>query len=191
MEKLLVQPTLSFDELIKRLNLPSKFDFKTLKIVFDRYSIKIKNTILLGDNLALTTMNKNIHFNISKLNSLIKYSYINGDDLFFLIAHELSHYIRIKKYGIDYHLSKLNVKDFEFFSSYLINEEITCDRFASLFFYISKGFKYEGAFNRNFNLSSKYDSYKKNLYFTYEKFLEYDFDYDKIIDDYFIVIKRT
>ena len=190
MEKLLGQPTLSFDEFIKRLNLSSKFDFKALKIVFDGYGIEIKNSILIGDNLALTTIDKKIHFNISKLNVLINYNNINGDDLFFLIAHKLSHYIRIKKYGVDYHLSKLNVNDFEFFSSYLITEEISCDRFASLFFYVSKAFKYDGPFNRNFNLPSKYELYKKNLFFTYEKFLKYDFDYNKIINSYFIAVKR-
>lgn len=190
MEKLLEQPTLSFDEFIRRLNLPSKLDFKPLKIVFDGYGIRIKNSILRGDNLALTTINKNIHFNVSKLNVLIDYNYINGNDLFFLIAHELSHYIRIKKYGFNYHLSKLAVNDFEFFSNYLITEEISCDRFASLFFYNSKGLKYVGPFNRNLNISAKYESYKKNLFFTYEKFLEYDFDYNKIINDYFILIKR-
>jgi hypothetical protein len=190
MEKLLGQPTLSFDEFIKRLKLPSKFDFKALKNVFDGYGIQIKNSILRGNNLALTTIDKNIHFDISKLNVLIDYFYINGDDLFFLIAHELSHYIRIKKYGVHYHLSKLVVNDFEFFSNYLINEEVICDRFASLFFYVSKRFKYEGPFNRDFKTVSEYELYKKKIFFTYEKFLEYNLDYDKIINDYFILIKR-
>jgi len=190
MKKLLEQPTLSFVEFIERLNLPPKFDFKPLKIVFDRYGIEIKNSILRGSNLALTTIYKKVHFNISKLNLLIDYKHINCDDLFFLIAHELCHYIRINKYGLDFHLTKLTTKDLEEFSTYLVTEEIICDRFSKLFFYNSKGFMYNGPFNRNLKEVSEYELYKKNLFFTYEKFLEYNFDYNKIINDYFIVIKR-
>jgi hypothetical protein len=190
MEKLLEQPTISFDELIKRLNLPSKFDFKPLKNVLDGYGIEIKNSVLRGDNLALTTLYNHIHFNISKLNFLIDYKYINGDDLFFLIAHELCHYIRINKYGFDFHLTKLKSKDLEEFSTYLITEEIICDRFSKLFFYNSKGFMYNGPFNRNLIELLEYELYKKKLFFTHEKFLEYNLDYDKIINDYFILIKR-
>jgi hypothetical protein len=55
---------------------------------------------------------------------------------------------------------------------------------------VSKRFKYEGPFNRDFKTVSEYELYKKKIFFTYEKFLEYNLDYDKIINDYFILIKR-
>lgn len=190
MEKLLGQPTLSFDEFIKRLKLPSKFDFKALKIVFDRCGIQIKNSILRGNNLALTILNNEIHFNISKINQLLKFNIITEDDLFFLLSHELCHYLRLKKYGKVYHLEKLTSNFFFQFSNFLINEEIFCDRFARLFFYIIKKHRYKGNFIRDFNSPIYSNYYLSSLRVTHKKLLEFSLDYNKVINDYFILVKR-
>lgn len=190
MEKFLIQPTLTFDNLINKLNLSHRIVFNRLKNIFDTSDIKIKNSVLKGDNLALTILNNEIHFNISKINQLIKFNIITEDDLFFLFSHELCHYLRLKKYGKDYHLEKLTSKKFFPFSNFLINEEVVCDRFARLFFYNIKKYRYKGNFIRDFNSPIYNNYYLSNLRITHKKLLEFSLDYDKIINEYFILIKR-
>jgi len=190
MEKLLTQPTLTFDNLINKLNLSHRIIFNSLKNIFDTSDIKIKNSVLKGDNLALTILNNEIHFNISKINQLIKFNVINQDDLFFLFSHELCHYIRLKKYGKDYHLEKLSNKKFFTFSNFLINEEVVCDRFARLCFYNIKKYRYKGNLLRDFNSPIYSNYYLSSLKVTHNKLLEFSLDYDKIINEYFILIKR-
>lgn len=65
---------------------------------------------------------------------LFRLSNYNDKMIFFIILHEIAHYKRIAKMGVDYMVDMLSDKDFDNFCSRVINEEIIADRYGCLLY---------------------------------------------------------
>lgn len=58
----------------------------------------------------------------------------NDDIIIFVILHEIAHFRRFEKFGIEKALENLSNTDFEIFFNHLIDEEIFADRYACFIF---------------------------------------------------------
>ena len=184
------QNNISFNKFIDELEYSSNFDFNGLKNIFNVYGIIVKDSVLKGDILGLTSFNSEIHFNMSKIKNLLENKIISHADIFFLILHELCHFIRIKKYGKDYHIKNIITDNFDEFCEFLLYEEMVCDKFSTIYFYKFNKLKYSGKFIRDFSSYLLKEYYTNGLNKTYKKASEYNFDFEKMVDEYFVVIKR-
>jgi hypothetical protein len=79
--------------------------------------------------------------------------------LFFYAAlHELAHYKRMQKTGIDFHIQKLSSPDFDEFFRHVVFEEIIADRYAAKIYYQMFGKKCP--YGQNLHLDSVQTIYK-------------------------------
>ena len=60
---------------------------------------------------------------------------LNPMTVYFLVLHEIGHYKRIKNMGKETMLNHLSTDNFDELCYHIVNEEIFCDRYASLLFY--------------------------------------------------------
>lgn len=62
----------------------------------------------------------------------------------FVLLHELCHHKRYLKYGTDFHMKGLSLENFDEFLDFIINEEITADRYATYMYRILNGKTFSG-----------------------------------------------
>jgi hypothetical protein len=134
---------------------PKSIYFSTLINIINNDNINIVDASL-KNILGFTTRDK-IFIDLSFL-----INHFNEETITFIILHEIAHLKRIRKYSYEYILNNLINNNFEEFSDFIINEEIFCDRWATMMFYVLYGKLYSG---KTQNLESKKNQkrYKNRL----------------------------
>jgi len=90
----------------------------------DKIDIKVRNLIKSG---GIATFYE-IYLDMSKLR------FLDHDIRFFIICHEIAHYRKIKKDGVDFHMNKLSVNDLIELYEHILNEEIFADRYGNILY---------------------------------------------------------
>lgn len=145
------------DESIKTLlkEKHGELDFNNLLFFMENTGIDFKARGLRGA-LGMTT-SYCIYLDLDK------FSCLNDKMLYFVIIHEMAHYKRINKVGVDFVIKMLSHENFDAFCEYIINEEIIADRYACFLFNLfNKQIFPKGATQR---LDDNYykHNYKNNL----------------------------
>lgn len=145
-----------------------KLNIEFLLKLYNNIDVKLANMVL-GVN-GFTTHEK-IYINTNT----------NKDFVYYVALHELAHYKRIKKLGIDIHMKHLSSNDFDEFAKYVINEEIIADRYANLMFYIANG--YHCNYSQELECEYRQEQYKSfikvNMFNLFSEFSELE-DYKKL-----------
>lgn len=80
--------------------------------------------------------------------------------IFFVIGHEVGHYMSFKKRGYQYHLDILSSTDFDIVFNHVIHEEILADKFSGMLFYALNHRLYDGLLKQHLHLKNQQMKYK-------------------------------
>lgn len=100
----------------------------------DKNSINYVDAKLVGSIFGFAS-HVGMYLDIDKLYSLFNNPSYGDEMALFIIYHEIAHYKRIIKYGIDNHISMVTSEDENVFVKYVLSEELFADRWASYVFY--------------------------------------------------------
>ncbi len=129
----------------------NRLEFINLLDYMEFLGIPFYNRRLVGA-IGLATFD-GIYLDIKKFNT-----YPNSV-LFFVILHEIAHYKRFIRFGKAYMVKMISIDDFDIFFDYVVNEEMTADRYASFIYYKMNKEKYPKQYTQQLD-----DSYKKEQY---------------------------
>ena len=113
----------------------SGLDFHSAVNICENENIKINDVEISGKNTLGFSSHKEIFLDWDKMVNYSSSDIISLEMILFIIYHEIAHYKRIMKIGVEEHLKMISNKDFNSFSNYIINEEMFADRWAKLMFY--------------------------------------------------------
>ena len=172
---------MEINEKIKKLTEDSGLDFS---IIFDISNVKIRDAKLHSTIYGLASY-KEVFIDIDKMIDTIDYELS-----LFIILHEIAHYKRISKMGLNKYLDNITNEDIIVFLDFIIQEEIFADRWASLVFYLKTGKEFPR--NKTQRLDDKYnrEKYERRLGPSHEIYRGKNlYDYEEILKNYVIDVR--
>jgi hypothetical protein len=169
------------DELIKT-KLSSKKDNLDLRLVLEfmeSTDIWFRDEELRGP-FGITT-NTCIYLDVDKL-----ISHFNNKMIAYIILHEIGHYKRIIKMGVDTMISNLSSEVFDDLHAHIIDEEITADRYSAFVYYQLYGEQLPQQMTQALHIASNRSRYEQSsikLFGVIDNKLE---NYEKLIRSFVV-----
>ena len=136
-------------------------------------------------NIVGYTTNESIFLDIDYM---IKH--ISIETMCFIILHEYCHYIRFKKYGLKYFTNNLINDNFNDFANFVMDEEVFCDRWASINFFTIFKKRYNG---KTQELSEPLNrlKYSNRLINSHKTYLKYGNNAINLLKDNFVIYTKN
>lgn len=149
---------ISFIELIKKLKEEdSTLNWDGLVELCNAVEMRVVNFKV---NVAGMSLQNSIYIDVDALKRLKPY------EVYYMILHELGHNKRNKNADAERKLIEYRKYDFEIFFEFLINEEITADRYAKTMFYILN--RATTNYGQYLHLESKKNEYRNKAMMMYK-----------------------
>lgn len=104
---------------------------------------------------------------------------------YFILLHELCHFKRMQKLGVEYHMEKLSLDDFDAFFEHVLQEEQIADRYAAFCYNQLNKMEYIGM-TQELHLEDKQEEYKPIAGLIFGK-IQNNFDnYNKLVESMMI-----
>lgn len=123
----------------------------------------------------------NIHLDIDNMDfksPLLRY---------FIILHEIGHYKRLHKKGLDFHLHNLSSNNVLTLYTHILNEEMIADNYASFVFKVLNGFEYPYEMTQKLNNYENKVKFMDTAYSLLGKLENNEESYKNMISKYIIV----
>lgn len=174
---------MSLREKLIKMTEDSGLDFISVLDYAGKRSIEVKDAGLFVSIFGLAT-HECIFVDIDKMLYAIRTKLITYDKALFIIYHEIAHYIRIHKVGVEEHIKMTTNENLTEYMDYVIGEEIFADRWGSFMYYLNTGKKYPK------HETQCLDNEINRRYYEARIAPEHKFFVGKTIDDYKEVLKK-
>lgn len=170
------------DKLIKMTE-ESGLNFTSVLDYANKRGLEVKDANLITTIFGLAS-HECIFVDIDKMLHAIRTKQITHDKALFIFYHEIAHYIRIHKIGVDEHVRLITNEDIVGYMDYVIREEIFADRWGSFMYYLNTRKQYPK------HETQCLDNEINRRYYETRIAPEHKFFVGKTIDDYKEILKK-
>lgn len=114
------------------------------------------------------------------------FKFVNGEIRYFLICHEIGHYVSLIEQGLDYHLNMLSSSNLNDVYNHIVNEEKRADDFALNLYNILNNISFEDIHN---NINDEYlnkNGYMETAKYIFGRINNSEQNYKNIINEFII-----
>lgn len=170
-----------FEEIILEFHMYCDLDFRILLDIAEANEIEIEVTPVSGNYGVATPYG--IYLS-PELFTLEDY-----EEIYYIILHEIAHYLRIQKLGFDTHLKNLSVDNFPDFWTYILDEEKIADRWASYIFYKVNGRVLDINKTQNLSRQERKSRLLRDIYELFGRFDGTEESYKSLLKEFIDVIE--